>query len=33
MGKVGHKVVMLLDADKVLSEDESLALGNIAKVE
>ncbi|MEO7424854.1 MAG: chemotaxis protein CheW [Fibrobacteria bacterium] len=33
MGKVGQKVVMLLDADKVLSEDESLALGNIAKVE
>ena len=31
MGKVGQKVVMLLDVDKILSADESLAIGNINK--
>lgn len=29
MGKVGQKVVMLLDVDKVLSTDETLTLGNL----
>jgi purine-binding chemotaxis protein CheW len=30
MGKVGQKVVMLLDVDKVLSADETFVIGNIA---
>jgi purine-binding chemotaxis protein CheW len=30
MGKVGQKVVLLLDVDKVLTGDESLAIGNIS---
>lgn len=29
MGKVGQKVVMLLDVDKVLSADEAMAVGKI----
>jgi purine-binding chemotaxis protein CheW len=29
MGKVGQKVVMLLDVDKVLSVDETIVLGNM----
>lgn len=31
MGKVGHKVVMLLNVDRVLSADESLAITNLEK--